>query len=139
MAATHPASVSMDLYNIWTDILNTYLGQECTHIKATKTLDPNGNVISEAQTETVVYAAVSPVSVEAVNESAGTLQYGDLIFFALDDAGILVGTQTDADESRYDMIEYEGVMYTVNQHDTTAYDNGVAVVSRYILRKVAYE
>jgi hypothetical protein len=139
MAATQNASTSLDLYNVWSDILNTYLGQACTHIKVTKVLDPNGNVIDESQTETTIYAAISPVSKDVVLESAGVLQYGDLTFYALNDAGVIVGTQTSATGVRYDMIEYKSVMYTVVQQSKTAYDDGVAVVSRYVLRKVAYE
>jgi len=120
-------------------MLNEYLGKECIHIKATKTLDLNGGIISESQTETTIYAAISPVSAKAVDESAGTIQYGDLVFYALSEEGVIVGTQTSTTETRYDMIEYEGVMYTVVQKSKTAYDAGVAVVSKYILRKVAYE
>lgn len=139
MAATQAASNPLDLYNHMSRIINGYLGSECTHIKATKALDPNGNVIGESQTETTIYGAISPVKADAVLEAAGTIQYGDLVFYALAEEGVLVGQQTGATEARYDMISYKGILYTVEKQVKTAYDGGVAVVCKYILRKVADE
>ena len=139
MAATQIGDNPLNLYAHWSRILNLYIGRSCNHIKATKTIDPNGNVIDESQTETTIYGAVSPVSMDAVTKSAGLIQLGDLIALFLDDAGVLVGTQTSAGSTRYDMIEYEDIMYTVVNKRTTAYDSGVPVISKYVLRKVADE
>lgn len=139
MAATQTATNSLDLYAHWTRILNGYMGKACTHVKVTKTIDPNGGVIDESEVETTIYGAISPVSEDAVRESAGTIQYGDLVAYYLYEAGVLVGTQTGASEARYDLIVHEGIRYTVSKRVKIGYDNGTAVVSKYILRKVANE
>ena len=139
MAATQAGANSLDLYNHWSRILNNYIGKACNHIKATKSIDPNGNVINESQTETTIYGAVSPVSEDTVLKSAGDIQFGDLTAYFLDEEGVLVGTQSTASSTRYDMIEYEGLMYTVVNKRATVYDDEVAVVSKYSLRKVADE
>lgn len=139
MSATQSATVAMDLYNIWTDILNNYLGQEVTHIQITKTLDPNGGVIDEFQNDSTIYGAISPVSGDAIRESVGTIQIGDLVAYFLSEEDVIVGTQTGASEARYDMISYEGILYYVEKRMKIAYDGGVAVVAKYILRKVANE
>lgn len=139
MAATQAGATSLDLYKHWSLILNNYIGRACNHVKVTKVLDPNGNVIDESQVETTIYGAISPVGVEAIQNSAGVLQVGDLTAYFLNDAGVVTGTQVNSTSVRYDMIEYGGVMYTVMQHSKTAHDDGVAVVCRYVLRKVAFE
>jgi len=139
MAATQAGANSLDLYNHWSRILNNYMGKAVNHIKVTKVLDPNGNIIDESQVETTIYGAISPVKTDAINESAGLLQYGDLVAYFLHEAGVLVGTQTSADGVRLDMIEYQGKMYTVQNIQTTAYDAGSAVLDKFILRLVADE
>lgn len=139
MAATQVAEIPLNLKYHWERILNKYMGKECTHIKVTKTLDPNGGVIDESQTETTIYGAISPVSEDAVRESVGTLQYGDLVAYYLSEEEVLVGTQTGASEARYDLISYEGILYYVEKRTKIGYDDGTAVVSKYILRKVANE
>jgi len=136
MAATQTASNPLDLYAHWTRILNGYMGKECTHIKVTKTLDLNGNVIDESEVETTIYGAISPVTSDAIAESVGLLLPGDLVAYYLSEEGVLVGTQTGASEARYDTIVHEGILYYVEKRVKTAYDNGSAVVSKYILRKV---
>lgn len=139
MAITHAATIPFNLKYHWENILNKYAGKECTHIKVTKTLDPNGIPIDELEVETTVYGAISPVREEAVLESAGTLLYGDLVAYFLAEEDVIVGTQTAAGEARYDLIMHEGILYTVEKRLKTAYDDGVAVVSKFILRKVANE
>lgn len=139
MSATQNASTSIDLYNVWTDILNTYLGKSCVHTKISKTLDLNGNVIDESETSTTIYGAVSPVKAEAVLESAGAMIFGDLVAYFMTEEGVLVGTQTNSTEARHDTITYEGNVYTVENKRATAYDAGVAVVDKFVLRKVAFQ
>ena len=139
MAATQSGTVPLELYKHISLILNEYLGKECNHVKKTKTLDPNGGVISDTVVETTIYGAISPVSEDAVQESAGTFQYGDLVAYFLSEDGVLVGSQVEQDESRYDLIEYEGAMYSVSKKLKTAYDDGEAVVCKYVLRLVSDE
>ena len=139
MAATQSASTPLDLYNHLSQIINGYFGKECTHTKISKTLDLNGNVIDESETTTTIYGAVSPVKAEAVLESAGAMIFGDLVAYFLSEEGVLVGTQTNSTEARYDTITYEGNVYTVENKRATAYDAGVAVVDKFVLRKVAFQ
>lgn len=137
MAATQVATNPLDLYAHWTRILNGYMGKEVTHIQITKTLDPNGGVIDEFQNESTIYGAVSPVSADAIRESIGTIKAGDLVAYFLSEEGVIVGTQDEEDEARYDMIGYQGRYYTVENKKATAYDDGVAVVDKFILRRVS--
>ena len=137
MAATQTATNSLDLYAHWTRILNGYMGKEVTHIQITKTLDPNGGIIDEFQNDSTIYGAISPVSTDAVRESVGTIKIGDLVAYFLSEEDVIVGTQTGASEARYDLIAYQGRYYTVENKQTTAYDVGVAVVDKFILRRVA--
>lgn len=139
MAATQVAEIPLNLKYHWENILNKYTGKECTHIKVTKTLDPNGIPIDESEVETTIYGAISPVREDAVRESAGTLLFGDLVAYFLSEEGVLVGTQTAASEARYDLIVHEGIRYTVENKRATAYDGGIAVVDKFTLRKVANE
>ena len=135
----HAAAISKNLKFHWENILNTYAGQECSHNKITRTLDPFGNVIDESEVSITVYGAISPVGAEAVKEAAGELQYGDLVGYFFAEEGILVGTQINADNSRWDTITYEGIDYTVEKLVVTAYDAGLPVVSKYILRKLSLD
>lgn len=135
----HAATIPLNLKYHWTNIINKYKGRECTHTKITKITDPNGQIIDESETNTTIYGVISPVQQKTINESAGLIQSGDLIAYFLDDEGVIVGEQVTDDSIRFDYIKYEGILYVVNQLQITAYDDGVAIVSSYILRKVAFE
>ena len=139
MAATQVAANPLDLYTHMSRILNNYLGQACNHIEKTKTLDPNGLVISDFFDEKTIYGAISPVSKDAVLESPGVYHFGDLIAYFLAEDDVMVGENFGQNESRYDIIEYEDTMYTVSKKLKTAYDAGEAVVCKYVLRKIADE
>lgn len=137
--ATAPATVPKGIKTHWEQILREYEAKTCTHIQITKTTDSNGLVIDEAQTESTIYGIISAINGDAVNESAGLLQYGDVTAHFMSDVGVIVGEQITETSIRLDYIEHEGVLYTVNQRTTTVYDAGVSILSKFILRKVAYE
>lgn len=139
MAATQSASVPMNLEFHFSNIINKYMGRESTHIKVMKTLDGTGYVISESQTESIIYGAIGTVNQDVVNESLGMIKTGDLMAYFMESQDVLVGEQITEGEIRIDYIEYECVLYSVVQRLKTAYDNGTEIVSKYVLRKVAYE
>jgi hypothetical protein len=139
MAATQAATNPLDLYAHWTRILNGYMGKEVDHIQVTRTLDLQGGVIDEFENDSIIYGAISPVKEESIVESPGMFQHGDLVAYFLSEEGVIVGEQTDALETRRDVIVYQSNRYYVEKRLKTAYDNGVAVVSKYILRKMAIE
>lgn len=136
--ATVPNNLDFHLRNI----ISGFMGQTVNHIKVTKVLDDNGLVISESQTESDLIAIISSVNTDVVNENLGVVQYGDLLMYSMSDDDVLVGEQVSDNSVRFDMIEYQGVLYTVSQRLKVAYDPGtpdVAVVDKLILRKIAYE
>lgn len=135
MSADNAATNSLGLYDHWSLILNGYLGKECTHMEVTKTLDPNGDVINESETQTTIYGAISPVSEDAVREDAGTFHYGDLIAYFLAEEGVVVSEQFGPYTIIDHMIVYNDVAYSVNKLLVTAHDAGSSVVSKYVLRK----
>lgn len=136
MAATQSGTVPLELYKHISLILNEYLGKECTHIQITKTLDPNGGVIGEFQNDSIIYGAISPVSSDTIRESIGTIKVGDLTAYFLSEEGVMVGTQSGEAEARYDLILYQDRYYSVENKKATAFDGGVAVVDKFILRRV---
>ena len=135
MGATNKATTPLNLYDHWCLILNGYLGKECIHTQVTRTLDLNGDVIDETETQTTIYGALSPVSESAVQESVGFLQYGDLVAYFLVEDGVEISEQFGQDSVVHHLITYQDVAYSVIKRTVTAYDDSEAVVSKYVLRK----
>lgn len=139
MATTAPATVPKGIKTHWEQILREYEAKTCTHIQITKTTDSNGLVIDESQTESTIYGIISAINEDAIDKSMGILQYGDLVAHFMSDIDVIVGEQVTETSIRLDHIKHEGVLYTVNQRTTMVYDAGVSILSKFILRKVAYE
>lgn len=138
--ATAPATVTKGIKIHWEQILREYEGKTCTHIQITKTTDANGYVISETETESTIYGIISAVNEDMVNKSLGLLQMGDVTAHIMADVGVIVGDQiSDGTTIRLDHIKHEGVLYSVNQRAQTVFDNETAIMSKYILRKIAFE
>jgi len=135
MSADNVATNSLGLYNHWSLIINEYLGKACVHTEVTRTLDLNGDVISETEDETVIYGAISPVSEDAVHEDIGVVHRGDLIAYFLVEDGVKDG-EMFGQYNIIHLITYNDIIYDVNKRVVTAYDDGAAVVSKYLLRKI---
>ena len=131
------ATTPLGMAEHWDFILDTYENKECTHTKHNKTLDASGHVIDETETDYTIYGAISPIHNDVVIKSAGLFQFGDLTAYFLITDDVEVGEAVSETETRYDTITYNGVVYTVNQKTHTATDDGVDIISKYILRKIA--
>lgn len=137
--STAPATVTKGIKTHWEQILREYEGKTCTHIQIVKTTDSNGLVISETETESTIYGIISAVNENAVQESAGLLQYGDVTAHFMNDVDVIVGEEVTETLIRLDHIKHEGVVYSVNQRVQTVFDGEVAILSKYVLRKIAFE
>ena len=137
--ATAPATVTKGIKLHWEQILREYEAKTCTHIQITKETDSQGHIINESSTETTVYGIISTVNEDMIQTSAGLLQFGDLTARFMSDVDVIVGEQVTDTTIRLDNVEHEGILYTVNQRVSTVWDNETAVMSKYVLRKVAYE
>ena len=137
MSITQPAQISLGIYDHFTQILVGYEGKTCNHIQVTKNLDLNGNVIDQSQTETTIYGSISNVHEKAVVESLGTLKYGDLTALFLSEDGVIMGEQITENSVRFDLIEYQDRLYTVENRTHEVFDGGVSVMEKFTLRKLA--
>jgi len=137
MVTTAPATIPKQIKLHWEQILREYESKTCIHVQITKTTDSAGHIISESSAESTIYGIISTVNEDTVHESMGLIKFGDLTARFMCDVGVIVGEQITDSSIRLDHIEHEGILYTVNQRMSTIYDNETAVISKYILRKVA--
>lgn len=130
------ATNNLNLEYHFTNIINGYMGQECTRIRRTSTLDLNGNIVDDSTVETTVYGIVSVASAKVQEESGGLILAGDLVAYFMTDTDINIGTQSTTTTTSTDTIEYNDVEYQIVTRIVTASDVGVEVVDKLILRRI---
>ena len=128
-------TTNLNLLDHWAQIM-TYMGNSATYRVVKEELDDFGQIVNSSYSDTEIEAAISPVSQRSLLEAPGMFHPGDLCMYAYASLNIMGSSQSATNENTQGRIIYEGVEYRIEKI-TTAYDNGVAVVDKFRLSKVA--
>lgn len=126
--------MNLNLADHWTQIM-AYMAKDAIYRLITEEIDEMGNIIKRSHSDSTINAAISPVGFKTVSEAPGSWQTGDLCMYAYASLN-LIGSDTTDPETKQGHIIYQGLEYKIEKINT-AYDNEVAVIDKFRLRKVS--
>lgn len=129
------ARVNFGLIAKFQQVLNDWAGKEATHIISTETIDGQGNVIDQSETESIIYALIGNPSTNTDNQPPGTFQSGDLCMYSKVADDIRAFDQLTATTTRQDRVRYENSTYRLELIDTM-YDIDEESIRVFKLKKI---
>ena len=129
------ARIKFGLVDKFQQVLNDWAGREAVHIISIETIDDQGNMIDQTETESDIIALIGNPSTNTNMQPPGTFQSGDLCMYSKVADDIMAFSQLTESTTRQDRLRYEGGTYRLELIDTM-YDVDEESIRVFKMKKI---